>query len=122
MPTFSCVKALLAAGIPAESIVLITTPEKDVEWETRSGYILSNKVRVPMRQELLILGVSIVENYEFSHWETCSPSGLVKRTHFKSMTERDAHISFPTFALFCYRYRRVDDGIVSGWLASLINA
>lgn len=114
LPTYCCVKALIAAGIAACKIVLVGTPDKSVDWEKRTGYILSSKVKLPMKQELKRIGVCVVDNYEFSHWETCSVSGLVKRTHFKSSTERDAHISVSTFALFCYRYRRVDDGIVSG--------
>ncbi|ODN02858.1 Urocanate hydratase [Orchesella cincta] len=111
--TYACVKALLAFGIAADKIVMISTPDREIEWEKKQGYTLSSKVRNPMTRELRNLGVYMMDNYEFSHWETCSISGLVKRSHFKSLTERDAHISFSTFALFCYRYKRVDDGIVS---------
>ncbi|CAL8073178.1 unnamed protein product [Orchesella dallaii] len=113
LTTYACVKALLAFGITADKIVMIGPPEGALEWEKKQGYTLSSKVRNPMVKELRKLGVYMMDNYEFSHWETCSISGLVKRSHFKSLTERDAHISFSTFALFCYRYRRVDDGIVS---------
>jgi hypothetical protein len=71
---------------------------------------------VPITNELKNLGIHMVENYEFSHWETCSVSGLVKRTYFSSPMENEAKISIPTFGLFCFRYRRVNDSIVSGLL------
>lgn len=71
-----------------------------------------------MEKELRRHGVHFVENYEFSDWELVS--GVVKRCYFTSPTEAEAKISFPTFALFCYRYRRVDDDIVSGTLKSKV--
>jgi hypothetical protein len=42
--TFACVKALLVFGIPPERIVYITNPEHEVEWEEKSGYMLTDIV------------------------------------------------------------------------------
>jgi hypothetical protein len=67
-----------------------------------------------MEEELKALGVHWVQNYEFSEWETCPISGLVKRTYFSSPTEKESRISFSTFVLFCFRHRRVNDDLVSG--------
>lgn len=66
-------------------------------------------------QELLDLGVTIYENYEFDHWDTCTFDEIAEKTHFKSTVEdQPEHLTLKSFALFCYRYKRVDDVIVSG--------
>jgi hypothetical protein len=41
---FSVIKGLLLAGIPANRIVLIDTPNFEVEWEAKVGYNITNTV------------------------------------------------------------------------------
>ncbi|XP_035705112.1 cilia- and flagella-associated protein 61-like [Folsomia candida] len=117
---FACIKSLLLAGVTANRIVIIDTPNFEVEWEAKAGYNMTNTVRIPMEQELKRLGVYWVQNYEFSDWETCPISGLVKRSYFSSPTEKESKISFSTFAFFCFRHRRVNDDLVSALAESYI--
>jgi len=44
LTTYACVKALLAFGISPDKIVMIGTPDREIEWEKKSGYTLSSKV------------------------------------------------------------------------------